>query len=110
VRDIHSHIEPIAKAVAPVTALDPAEEERLRARILVVANEFTELGNCNRLHIRPGPAGYDVVLHCLADPDLSVEEAHRLADQLERHLQTQIPGIQQVLVHVEPEGETQSEA
>jgi divalent metal cation (Fe/Co/Zn/Cd) transporter len=46
-----------------------------------------------------------VVLHCLADPDLPVAEAHRLADQVEKLLHVRIPGISRVLVHVTPEGE-----
>jgi cation diffusion facilitator family transporter len=109
VRDIHSHIEPLATPVAPVIDVDPYEEESLRSEIMAVARAFLELDGCDRLHIRSGPAGYDVVLHCLADPDLSVAEAHRLADELEKQIQTRIPGIQRVLVHVAPEGEIRSQ-
>jgi divalent metal cation (Fe/Co/Zn/Cd) transporter len=90
--------------------LDEEEGERLRARIATVVNEVPELGGYNRLHIRPGPGGYDVVLHCLADPDLPVAEAHRLADQVEKLLHVRIPGISRVLVHVTPEGEIGPEA
>lgn len=105
VRDIHSHIEPLAAPVAPFAPLDPNEEETLRAQIMTLVKESSELNGCNRLHIRPGPDGYDVVLHCLADPDQTVAEAHRHADELEKRLRTQIPGIHRVLVHVAPEGE-----
>jgi divalent metal cation (Fe/Co/Zn/Cd) transporter len=105
VRDIHSHIEPIATRVAPVVALDLEEEQDLRTQIGAVAKEVSGLRGCIRLHIRPGPDGYDVAFHCLADPDLSVTEAHRLADEVERLLQARIPAISRVLVHVEPEGE-----
>jgi cation diffusion facilitator family transporter len=105
VRDIHSHIEPAAAPEAKAVILDEAEESRLREQILTIAKESPGLGHYDRLHIRPGPDGYDVVLHGVADPDLSVAEAHRLADDLEKRLQTQIPAISRVLVHVEPEGE-----
>jgi cation diffusion facilitator family transporter len=105
VRDIHSHIEPLATPVAPAAALAPQEEQHLRAQIATVLKTIMGLDHCSRLHVRPGPDGYDVVLHCLADPDLSVEEAHRLADQVEKRLQTEIPGISRVLIHLEPEGE-----
>ncbi len=106
VRDIHSHIEPIAAPVAPVAALSPEEEEDLRAQIRAVANEVPEIRGYDRLHIRPGPDGYDVVFHCLADPDLSVAEAHQVADVIEKRLQSRIGGVSRVLIHVEPEGET----
>ena len=104
VRDIHSHIEPLAAPVSPFTPLDPDHEEPLRAQIMAAA-KFSELHGCNRVHIRPGPDGYDVVLHCLADPDLPVAEAHRVADELEKQLQTRIPGVRRVLIHMAPEGE-----
>jgi cation diffusion facilitator family transporter len=105
VRDIHSHIEPLTTAAVPVASLDAAQEARLRAQIEAAVREITGLHGYNRLHIRPGPDGYDLALHCLADPDVPVAEAHRLADQVEGLLRARIPGIQRVLVHVTPEGE-----
>jgi divalent metal cation (Fe/Co/Zn/Cd) transporter len=105
VRDIHSHIEPLAAPVVPVSPLDELEEKRLRAQIQAVVREVAGLDGYSRLHIRPGAGGYDLALHCLADPDLPVAEAHRLADQVEKLLHVRIPGIKRVLVHVTPEGE-----
>jgi divalent metal cation (Fe/Co/Zn/Cd) transporter len=104
VRDIHSHIEPIAMPAAPVGDLGPGEEARLRAEIMAVAGEVAGLSGCGQLHIRSGPDGYDVVFNCLADPGLPIADAHRLADEVEKRLRAQVPGISQVLVHVEPEG------
>jgi divalent metal cation (Fe/Co/Zn/Cd) transporter len=110
VRDIHSHIEPLASPIVPVGPLNEEERSELHARIEAVVNEVPELNGCSRLHIRPGPGGYDIVLHCLGDPDLPVAEAHRLADQVEKLLHVRIPGIRRVLVHVTPEGETGARA
>ena len=72
--------------------------------------EVAGLDGTSRLHIRPGAGGYDIALHCLADPDLPVAEAHRLADHVEKLLHVRIPGIKRVLVHVTPEGEIGSQA
>jgi divalent metal cation (Fe/Co/Zn/Cd) transporter len=105
VRNIHSHIEPLAAPVAPVMSVDETERQRLRARIEAVVAEVDGLDGYSRLHIRPDAGGYDIALHCLADPDLPVTEAHRLADQVEKLLHVRIPGIKRVLVHMEPEGE-----
>jgi len=88
----------------PVGPLDNQERQRVRAQIEAVVNEVPGLDGYSRLHIRPGPGGYDIVLHCLADPDLPVAEAHRLADQVESLLHIRVPGIKRVLVHVTPEG------
>jgi len=105
VRDIHSHIEPIAAPVAPGSEAGQDDGERVRAQIDAAVRECSELGGYNRLHVRSLPDGYDVVIHCLADPDMPVGDAHHLADDLEKRLQTQIPEIRRVLVHVEPEVE-----
>ena len=105
VRDIHSHIEPLATPVAPVEDLRPEVEQDLRKQIDAILEGIPGLRGVSRLHVRPGPDGYDVAMDCVADPDLPVAEAHRLADQMEKTIQTGIPGISQVLVHVEPEGE-----
>jgi cation diffusion facilitator family transporter len=110
VRDIHSHIEPTAAPMAPVAPLNQEEEERLRAEIMAVAQASPGLNDCTRIHIRPEPDGYDLVLHCLADPDLSVAEVHRLADELETRIQTEIPDVRQVLTHVATEGERRPQA
>jgi divalent metal cation (Fe/Co/Zn/Cd) transporter len=101
VADIHTHIEPRAVPAAPAD-LEDAEVERLEAQICAVVEAVPGLHACHHLHIRPGPDGYDVVLDCLADPEILVGEAHRLADQAEKRLYAQVPGVAQVLIHVEP--------
>lgn len=106
VRDIHSHMEPIAAPVTPVTPVNHVESDQIRHQIETLAAEVPELGGCSRLHIRSTPEGYDVAIHCLADPDLPIGEAHHLADELEKRIQTHVAGIKRVLIHVEPEGET----
>jgi cation diffusion facilitator family transporter len=105
VRDIHSHIEPIATPIAPGSKIGQDDDERIRGQIDAAIREYSQLDGYNRLHIRSMPDGYDVVIHCLADPDMAVGEAHHLADDLEKRLQTLIPEIRRVLVHVEPEAE-----
>jgi len=104
-RDIHSHIEPISEPAVPVVALDAREEEELRAQIVALAGEIPGLRGYSGLQIRSGPDGYEVTFNCLADPELSVTQAHRLADEVEKQLRARIPGVSQVLVHLEPEVE-----
>lgn len=105
VRDIHSHIEPVAAPVAAGSETGQDDVDRVRAQVDAAVRECSRLGGYNRLHVRSLSDGYDVVIHCLADPDMPVGEAHHLADDLEKRLQAQIPSIRRVLVHVEPEAE-----
>ncbi len=105
VRDIHSHIEPITAPAAEVAPVGEDESEKVREQIRAIVAEIPGLGGCTKLHIRPMPGGYDVVIHCLADADLPVEQAHRLADELEQRLKKLNPAVSHVLVHIEPAGQ-----
>jgi len=43
-----------------------------------------------------------ITLHALVDPQLSVEEAHDIAEKIENNLKQQIDDIENVTVHIEP--------
>lgn len=43
-----------------------------------------------------------ITLHALVDPQLSVEEAHRIAEKIEENLTERIDNIENVTVHIEP--------
>jgi cation diffusion facilitator family transporter len=101
---VQTHIEPQAVPVATAAGKAP-DAERLRARIRGLVEGVKGLHGCHDVQLRPGPEGYDVVLHCLADAELPIGEAHHLSEQLKRELMAQMEGIHDVLVHVEPEGE-----
>jgi cation diffusion facilitator family transporter len=102
VSEVNTHIEPVA---VPVVSMATAGDidENLRGPIMAIVDQFVGVSDCHNLQVRPGPDGYEVVLHCLADPGLPIVEAHRLAEQLERRLRAELPSIDRVLVHMEPE-------
>ena len=101
---VQTHIEPRAVPVEAATA-KPPDAEPLRAQIMALANGVEGLRGCHDVQIRFGPEGYDVVLHCLANPQLPIGQAHHLTEHLKRLLLAQVAGIHDVLIHVEPEGE-----
>jgi divalent metal cation (Fe/Co/Zn/Cd) transporter len=45
---------------------------------------------------------YYVTLHAYVNPELSVEEAHKIAENIERRIQVEIKPIENVTVHIEP--------
>jgi cation diffusion facilitator family transporter len=103
VNEVNTHIEPVSVPVASTTtALD--SDERLHGHILAIVDRLEGVSDCHNVQIRTGPDGYEVVLHCLADPALPILEAHQLAGQIERRLRAELPSVDQVLVHMEPEG------
>jgi cation diffusion facilitator family transporter len=105
VKEVNSHIEPQSTGSPPDASQETKAQERLWAQVVALIERTPELHGCHNVRVWPGREGYEVVLHCLADPDLPVEEAHRLAHRVEEQLRTHVPGISRVLVHVEPEGE-----
>ena len=105
VSDVHSHIEPLPAAVTPSNrpaAVSAPEEGELRARIEAIVGRVPGLDGVHGIHLRPAVDGYDVVLHCNADPDMPVAQAHRLAEVAEKSIHAQVGGLSQVLIHVEP--------
>jgi cation diffusion facilitator family transporter len=45
-----------------------------------------------------------ITLHACVNPDLSVEEAHKIAEDIERKLHSEIKSLENVTVHMEPSG------
>jgi cation diffusion facilitator family transporter len=107
VSEVHSHIEPIPAAVTPAARtamITAAGEAELRARIEAIVSAISGLHGVHGIHVHPAADGYDVVLHCHADPGMPVVQAHRLAEAAEKAIHAQVEGLSQVLIHVEPEG------
>jgi cation diffusion facilitator family transporter len=106
VTDVSTHIEPQA---VPMGKAPVQVDDQLRGQILAVVERTPGLRRCHALQVRPAPdagaSNWDVVLHCLADRNLSVAEAHRLADEAEKRLRADLPALSQVLIHLEPDDE-----
>jgi cation diffusion facilitator family transporter len=45
-----------------------------------------------------------ITLHAYVNPELSVEEAHKIAEVIERRIQAEIKPLENVTVHIEPAG------
>ena len=45
-----------------------------------------------------------ITLHAHVNPELSVEEAHKIAETIERSMQAEIRSLENVTVHIEPAG------
>jgi cation diffusion facilitator family transporter len=58
---------------------------------------------CHNILVRRQGDRVSVSLHCGFDRNLPVIEAHKLSTRIEEALKTEIPEIEQVLVHTEPE-------
>jgi cation diffusion facilitator family transporter len=53
-------------------------------------------------HARRSGRGYRIVLHAEVDPAMTVEASHRLTGIIKERVRESLPGVDSVLVHIEP--------
>ena len=58
-----------------------------------------------KCYIRKAGMRYHVDLHAIVDGSISVKEGHDFAHRLQDHLKSIIPGLDHVLIHIEPDDE-----
>jgi divalent metal cation (Fe/Co/Zn/Cd) transporter len=102
---VQTHIEPRGVPLTTITHEAAPDEQVLVRIVTTIVDAVPGLRGCHDVQLRASDGGYDVSLHCVADPAMPVSEVHHLADEAERRIQAEVPGVSEVLVHVEPEGE-----
>jgi cation diffusion facilitator family transporter len=99
--EIVTHLEPRGAAAAgPVRLEDEGQ----------VLATLHELASDSDLHCHPHnvtvhraeEGGLVVSFHCALDPDTGITAAHDLTERVERELRERVPGIDRVVIHVEP--------
>src|SRR3546814_12432857 len=72
--------------------MDKEWPEEKRQRFLAVASQHPELKGIHDLRTRASGTHDFVQFHVWVDPQMSVEEAHRVMDELEERLMSEFPG------------------
>lgn len=75
---------------------DLVEEIRLKSK------EVEGVIDTEKCMIRKSGMRYHVDLHAIVDGEITVKEGHLIAHRLQDYLEAEIPGLGQVLIHVEP--------
>ena len=78
----------------------PAER---RAAFLIVAEQHPELAGIHDLRTRTSGTHDFVQFHVWMDPNMTLDEAHRVMDEVEDKLMLAFPGTE-ILIHPDPEG------
>jgi len=76
----------------------PLSEELIRELVC----QLEEVKDCHRIRSRGVASQIYVDLHITLDACYSVNQAHKIAHQAEDKLKTNIPGVKDVVVHVDP--------
>jgi divalent metal cation (Fe/Co/Zn/Cd) transporter len=61
-----------------------------------------------KLFVRKTGLAYRVTIHVQADPAMSLDAAHRLGGRVKGAIQSAVPSVASVLVHMEPHVEAMS--
>jgi cation diffusion facilitator family transporter len=104
--DIHqvvTHIEPASGHGAPLSHSHTAL--KLRDDAMAMARELYPDADWHDGLIRLALGGYALTMHCHLPGNISVEEAHNIAEQVETRIRADLPQIQRVTIHTEPRGD-----
>jgi divalent metal cation (Fe/Co/Zn/Cd) transporter len=71
-------------------------------RIREVALGVADVSGVEKCFARKTGLKYHVDLHLEVDPDMTVRDSHEVATRVRDHIRAQLPGVADVLVHVEP--------
>jgi cation diffusion facilitator family transporter len=92
-----------AIALSDAIQIDP---EKVREEVRAIP----EIRGCHKIRSRGAPGAIYVDLHIQVDPAMPIVRAHALGHQLKARVEERIPGVVDVLVHVEPDEPDDSNA
>jgi cation diffusion facilitator family transporter len=99
--------ERLAKAFGSVDAtihIEPAEEETKVEQLVETLATVEGVKEVHEIVTVYASGKLYVTLHAYVDPNLSVEEAHEIAEKIENRMHAGIKQLENVTVHVEPYG------
>jgi cation diffusion facilitator family transporter len=102
IKRVNTHIESRGTGVSSGKDVT-AEEGPLVEKVRRITDRVAGRTCCHNVLIRRQGDRLSVSLHCGFDRDLPVIEAHRLSSRIEEALKRELPAVEQVLVHTEPE-------
>jgi cation diffusion facilitator family transporter len=85
-----------------VVHVEPRTEEALRERVLAAALAVRRVREVHNLRVVTVDAGVEVGLHLKLPGDLSLEEAHAVASEVEEAITRALPEVVAVRTHLEP--------
>jgi cation diffusion facilitator family transporter len=104
VASVHTHIEFASDEVARGKAAPQRLVVRVRREVEELTRAIPAVQECHGLRVQEFDDRIFIALHCTVAADLSLEQAHEVASQVEDWLRQRLPDIGGVAVHVEPPG------
>jgi cation diffusion facilitator family transporter len=102
-RSLVTHLEPLPTDLpGEAGRMSAARAERLRRRLIDLANEIAGPGSCHNVALHLVRGHLTATLHITQPAELPLVRAHALAERVERRLHGAEPDLSRVVVHVEP--------
>lgn len=87
-----------------VELMDGVKDETVYNKIFEAVDKTEGASNPHRVRSRQVGGLFVIDLDIEADGDISLEEAHRIADNVEKNIRKEIENVYDIVVHVEPKG------
>lgn len=101
IANVITHLEPLPTDL-PEETVGVSPHAVLRRRVLVIAETVAGPGSTHNIALHNVEGHLSASLHVTLPADMPLAEAHANADEIERRILTQEPGLHRVVVHVEP--------
>ncbi len=82
--------------------MDAAPDRELIEQIRVVAQTIPGVAGVEKTHVRKMGYQFFVDMHVEVDPQMTVENSHRISHKVKNQVRAQIPSVRDVLIHIEP--------
>lgn len=102
VAELVAHIEPTGHVVSLGTRLNHIDHAEMEKDIVALIDAVIGEGACHHVALWEEEDGLAASMHCTFRPEVSIEEAHDLSEQLEARLRGELPQLQRVVIHLEP--------
>ena len=106
---IHSHIELANTEILPTARVSSGLFQRIHGQIVEAADAMPELTNAHNIQVRQVEGKLFISLEAWVDGNLSVTFAHDLSTQLQEAIRAVVPNTGEVLVHLEPHMDEQTQ-
>jgi len=73
-----------------------------REKIANIVNSVPGVIQSHKIRTRGKKSQNYIDLHITVDPSFSIDEAHQICEKVEEKLKNTLPGIEEVLIHIEP--------
>jgi divalent metal cation (Fe/Co/Zn/Cd) transporter len=100
ISDVLTHIEPASEQAGAVMQTVKATVQRDQA--MGIAEQLYPEAHWHDATIRLALGGYAMTLHCWLPGNMSVQEAHEIAESVQIQIRAALPQIQRVTIHTEP--------